>query len=445
VIKMKKILKSVFVSLTAIALVTGVSIAFFSDTETSSGNTFTAGAIELKVDNSSWYNGEPREDLSWEYDDLTGHLFFNYRDLKPGDWGEDTVSLHVFSNDAWACADLYLTKNDDMSSTEPELEDGDDPEDPADIWDGELAQNIMFYFWVDDGDNVYENGEQMLTRGPASEAIRGLSYALADAKTNLLGESPLIGSHDYYIGKYWCYGVGEPTGLGQDGVGNKRNPGQGSGFTCDGSEVDNQSQTDNMMAEVSFYAEQSRNNEGFLCSDRQPTPPGDMGVLDLENKDPNWRVIEGDETYGTLVYSASPTFYGTLVAQGLEANAKYQITLNGPGSCTTTDNNLAGFGANLFQSGYWNNWAPGLAPSCIGSPGEGIYNMNLINDHYTVMSDALGEFNYAFNFAFPSGTYSNVKVLVKKMLDEHVSPWVDSSTTHTTNLYETAPITFTID
>jgi predicted ribosomally synthesized peptide with SipW-like signal peptide len=50
---MKKILKSlVLLGLTAIA-VFGASQAFFSDTETSTGNVFQAGAIDLKVDRYS--------------------------------------------------------------------------------------------------------------------------------------------------------------------------------------------------------------------------------------------------------------------------------------------------------------------------------------------------------------------------------------------------------
>jgi len=31
------------------------------------------------------------------------------------------------------------------------------------------------------------------------------------------------------------------------------------------------------------------------------------------------------------------------------------------------------------------------------------------------------------------------------MLDSHVAPWVDGSTEHTTNLFETAPISFAVN
>ena len=43
----------VFVAVAAI----GATGAFFSDTETSTGNTFTADAIDLGIDNHSYYNG----------------------------------------------------------------------------------------------------------------------------------------------------------------------------------------------------------------------------------------------------------------------------------------------------------------------------------------------------------------------------------------------------
>ena len=99
----KKILVSLSVIGVVAAIVVGGTIAYFSDTETSTGNTFTAGAIDLTIDNESYYNGVRSEGTSWQLADLIDQLFFNFSDLKPGDWGEDTVSIHVDNNDAWAC------------------------------------------------------------------------------------------------------------------------------------------------------------------------------------------------------------------------------------------------------------------------------------------------------------------------------------------------------
>ena len=54
---MKKILLSLAIIAVVGAVAVGVTGAFFSDTETSTGNTFTAGAIDLKVDSEQHYNG----------------------------------------------------------------------------------------------------------------------------------------------------------------------------------------------------------------------------------------------------------------------------------------------------------------------------------------------------------------------------------------------------
>ena len=135
---MKKILLSISVLAFVGAVVAGATGAFFSDTETSTGNTFTAGAIDLKVDNASYYNSSTSPTTSWQLKDLTIEKFFNFSDVKPGDDGEDTISLHVNNNDSWLCADVALTSNDDNGITEPEGEDGDLTDGPG---NGELASS----------------------------------------------------------------------------------------------------------------------------------------------------------------------------------------------------------------------------------------------------------------------------------------------------------------
>jgi len=326
--------KRVLLSLGTIALVAVLAVAgtnaFFSDTETSEGNTFVAGAIDLKIDNHSWYYGPDemwveRADLSWELDDLTGQLFFDYVDLKPGDQGEDTVSIHVNNNDAWVCADLFVTRNDDMSSSEPELKAGDAQENPQDIKDGELAQNVFVAFWADDGDNVWEEGEELLTYGPAYDAIGGLTYAIADSVENNVGGldgEALVGGETYYIGKYWCYGELTLDPLNED-VGGPDVRGA-SGFICDGEPVDNMSQTDAMMVDVSFYAVQARHNGDFVC-DTHYTPTT-RTVLRLENKDSNWTPIINDGVMGELTFIPShATFDYTLEVKGLNAGTNYTL------------------------------------------------------------------------------------------------------------------------
>src|SRR3989338_5030703 len=160
---MKKILLSLgIISVTAVLVGVSATGAFLTDSEVSAGNTFVAGTLDLKVDNASYYNGAVATSTTFGPSDLDdGKLFLDFRDMKPDDEGEDTISLHVIDNDAWLCMDMSLTTNDDISSNEPELDTTDDPEDINDSWDGELGGLVEMVWWVDDGDNVLETGETL--------------------------------------------------------------------------------------------------------------------------------------------------------------------------------------------------------------------------------------------------------------------------------------------
>lgn len=289
------------------ALAVGGTTAFFSDTEISAGNLFTAGAIDLLVDNESYYNsnvcavdeadlddddnteeylwqgttgfpvpGTPC-DTSWDLDnlnngDVIAHRFFNFDDVKPDDEGEDTISLHV-QNEAWMCMDVTLTSNDDNSSNEPELLDGDAQEDEDNSWDGELAQNLQMFWWADDGDNVLEDDEVNNDLG-ISGGVQSLlnlapqdgvfAVALADSENNVWGIPGPLPVGTSYIAKAWCFGSLslDPVTAG-DGV----NPAVASGVLCDGTNIPNvnQVQTDGATLDVEFRAVQARHNESFLC------------------------------------------------------------------------------------------------------------------------------------------------------------------------------------
>lgn len=338
---MKRLLLSVLTVGAVGAAAVYTTTAFFSDTETSTGNTFVAGAIDLKVDAMAHYAGmycdletgtwfdeetqsiEPQSsqwpDLlgtgctgSWELTDLDeSHVFFDYGDLKPGDEGESTINLHVQDNDAWACVSIVPTLNDDNGSTEPELEAGDAPDGDS-IFDGELAQNMHFSVWADvcdetgnypnayPGDNIYQDGcDLQLTEGTGFN--QPVTWALADANTpNIFTNSgPLAGGDDYYIGVSW----GLPTDTG------------------------NMVQTDKYMADISFEVVQSRNNPDFVC----PVPDivAQPNTLRLENEQETeegpWEVLSEDEIYADLTWTDGETFDYTLVAQGLAPSTEYSL------------------------------------------------------------------------------------------------------------------------
>lgn len=279
----KKIITSFGMIVFVGALVAGGTGAFFSDTETSAGNVFTAGAIDLKVDAQAHYAGlmctngvwvvesvqagTTRPDLvgevcdgTWAQTDLgVTHKFFNIGDIKPGDEGENTISLHVDNNDAWMCADVAITSNDDVSSVEPELAAGD-VADAVSTTDGELAQNLDFVAWLDNatptstdpgipGDNIHQAGEVLFfTPGPAADVLAGGTLTLADGGTG----TPLPGGSTSYIGLAWCAGdMTASTGVGP--------------ISCNGATMGNMAQTDSMTADITFRVEQARNNSGFRC------------------------------------------------------------------------------------------------------------------------------------------------------------------------------------
>lgn len=262
-----------FVTLVAGAsVIIGGTLAFFSDRELSAGNTLSAGAIDLKIDNTSYYNHASSSATTWALKDLAPNdLFFNFNDIKPGDEGEDTISIHVDDNDAWACMDMTLTKNDDVDCTEPELADDPSCNDPdGDLLDGELGSLLNFVFWTDDGDNVLEKGENVIASG-ASSSVLDSKIVLADAVKNNVGGAPgnpLIGNQTYYIGKAWCFGT-----LTQNPVvqGSGISPIVDSGILCDGSSLNNASQTDSLMGDISFSAVQHRNNPSFTCDGTVPS------------------------------------------------------------------------------------------------------------------------------------------------------------------------------
>ncbi|WP_049984493.1 VWA domain-containing protein [Halorubrum sp. BV1] len=178
--------------------------AYFNDTETFEGNTLTAGELDLKLDYKSTYLGGPgrlddvvdmgypdAEDLgdgrylldqtpspadmqAWEdlvmEDDFDfcspeadeylvngdGIPVFTLDDVKPGDSGEVTISLHICDNPAYLYLAGEITENAENGQSEPEAavdETGGDPGDGM----GELADFIEVCVWYDeDCDNVYE-------------------------------------------------------------------------------------------------------------------------------------------------------------------------------------------------------------------------------------------------------------------------------------------------
>ncbi len=299
------------------AIAFAASNAFFSDEETSTGNTFVAGSIDLKVDSEAHYDGlvcrggvwveedatkpTTRPDLlgdecggTWDSRDLTIEKFFDYSDIKPGDEGENTISLTGSSNPYWACVNIIPTMNDDVTTNEPELEAGD-VENTDSIYDGELAQNLVFEIWSDtDCDNVKDDGELPLTTG--SGPVTPRSWAIADSVT---GNVPLSPDVKYCLGVAWSL------------------PGT----------VGNMVQTDKYMADISFYIEQARNNKEFKCTVQEGFTPNKLRLEnEVQTQSGPWTVLSEDQIYADLTWDGDGNdFVYDLHAKGLANTTPYTL------------------------------------------------------------------------------------------------------------------------
>ena len=135
---MKKILIGLMTLVLVVGLVGAGAFAYFSDVETSEGNTFTAGTLDLQIDADPTSGGETWvDDLNVPtVNQLADELVSN---MKPGDQGLILVGVkNAGTIDGVADIHFILVSNNENGVIEPEagapLENGGGP--------GELAQSI---------------------------------------------------------------------------------------------------------------------------------------------------------------------------------------------------------------------------------------------------------------------------------------------------------------
>ncbi|HQI74694.1 MAG TPA: TasA family protein [Candidatus Pacearchaeota archaeon] len=159
----------------------------------------------------------------WGEKDLTeGDKFWNFNDIKPGDWGTNLISLHVKSNDAKVCS--YLT-----NAT------------------GILGDGINVFAWADDGDGIYE---PLTETELYNEKLSGFTGKMYD--------STVLGNSTAFMGIAWCAGSKEGAkAVAIDHANTAK--------TCNPVTMGNEYQEKTFTSDFGFYAVQARHNDTFEC------------------------------------------------------------------------------------------------------------------------------------------------------------------------------------
>ncbi len=225
------------------------------------GTTFATydntGGLELKIDSTAYYNGDYQPGLSWELKNLVPGVdkFFNFADVKPGDTGTNTISIHIRKNPAWMCLDFLNLEDFENGINEPESLVDDDEE-------GELSSELEFFAWFDDNDQTYEVGETPMfgtSTQTAREVLKGETYVLRDSEHG----APQYPLQTKYVSIVWCAGDLE-VNLDTAEI------------SCDATAMGNQAQTDSMTLDVSIRAVSAYALPKYVCRkpDVWPGPGG---------------------------------------------------------------------------------------------------------------------------------------------------------------------------
>ncbi|RAW44894.1 hypothetical protein DQW50_12060 [Halorubrum sp. 48-1-W] len=244
--------------------------AYFSDEESFTDNTLTAGSLDLFVhvnysEDQGSYGSYQTPDGTYIQGGVIGQtveedgieltegeeLQIEVEDLKPGDSGEGEFCFSIVDNPAylWMCGEL--TSNDENTVTEPEADSGDENNEQTtdDIdGDGELADAMQVTVSYCDAS------------GEVSDDI--VSGSLAEVMDALSNGVPLSGDGDPDAPI-----ANRPHFDGVDAAFDDDVPQIADQCVCftwevPGEEVGNEIQTDSVTFDFEFYAEQARHNDG---------------------------------------------------------------------------------------------------------------------------------------------------------------------------------------
>jgi len=307
---MNKIIKSLSVIAFVAAIALAGTQAYFSDTETSTGNTFTAGTIDIDID---------------ENNPFTGH--YDIGDLKPGETGYMNFKInnvgtnaaniskrlyhftHTDSGENYSCGDPI---NGNVSS---------EPECVKEIAIGHRADYVQSQLIYDLSVEVYAGDDE--TNGPI-----WWQTIYKDSDNKKLTD---------------VYGGGKSVALGMIPAGGHMNVTQSYHFNPN---AGNKYQGDGLSFDMEIKADQlSQDEEGMAT----------VTLAQKEESNGEWHIKDGGAN-GVLTYKTKgPEFTYSFSATGLASSTNYKLIYyadpwNGSnGSMTIAD--LSSDGAGKINTG----------------------------------------------------------------------------------------------
>ena len=345
----KKIVKSVLMIGAVLTMVGGATFAWFSDTETSSGNVLSAGTIDISVDGENPWVSTYEEYLTDMKPSQVRYIEFVVKNV-----GENPVRV-------WKHLGNFSVA--DGAESEPECTEQGGTWDSSNeicIWNGHTNDNnihkvVTYDMYVDYGDGqgwrVLIDEDDLITMANVESAWIDLAGLLPNKELPADGE--ILVKQSYHI---------------QDDAGNEY-------------------QGDELTFDIDIYAQQVN------------APELSSGTLLMENKDAGWSVIKGDGIWGVLKFNESgSTFNYTFKGYGLAAGTNYSliyypepaawpnpVTIIGSGLTVGNDLTLSGtpdLGMDLTNAKIWLVLSSDINASSQLSgwnPTKYLYEYNLIN------------------------------------------------------------------
>jgi len=279
---MKKIAISLGIIGVVAAVVIGATTAYFSDTETSKGNTISAGTIDIAVDGQNPWS----EDYS-----------FALEDMKPSyvKYSIFTVK-NVATNPVRVWKHIKNVETSDGIMSEPECTDG------GGVWDQNGGCTGGNYIPEHDIDKVIEYDMYICEGDKSICQVDGDGKPTSNNWTIVIDKDDGITLRD--IESHYIY-------LGELEKNEKMTVVQSYHMKSD---TGNWAQGDVVTFDIELLALQL-NASG----------PNKTTLL-LENKDSNWDRITGDGRYGILTYETeNDTFDYDLSVRGLNPNTEYAL------------------------------------------------------------------------------------------------------------------------